>query len=90
MGVAGGALFLLAKGNYDRLIRHDPALTTMAQVQATAQAGQVQQTCAVVLFSVGGAALVTAAGLALWGEPGSLQASVQVGATGAVVTGVFP
>jgi hypothetical protein len=91
MGVAGGALYLLAKGNYDRLARHDPALATMEQVLATAQAGQVQQACAVVLFGAGGAALATAAVFAFRGEPGSFQASVQVGpAPGVVVMGVFP
>lgn len=86
MGVAGGALYLLAKGNYDRLAARDPSLTTLDQVHATAEAGRLQQTWSMVLFGAGAAALGTAALLAFSGG----DASVRAGPTGAAIMGTFP
>jgi hypothetical protein len=77
MGVAGGALYLLAKGNYDRLAARDPSLTTQDQVRATAATGRLQQTWSVVLLGAGAVALGSAAVLAL--SP-----------NGVAVSGTFP
>lgn len=88
MGVAGGALYLLAKGNYDRLAARDPSLTTLDQVRATAEAGRLQQTWSMVLFGAGAAALGTAAVLAFSGDGASVRAGPT--GTGAAVAGTFP
>jgi len=87
MGVAGGALYLLARGSYDRLAAHDPSLTTLDQVHATAEAGRLQQTWSMVLFGAGAAALGSAAVLAFTGDKGT---SVRVGPAGVGVAGTFP
>lgn len=86
MGVAGGALFLLAKGNYDRLAARDPSLATPDQVHAAAEAGRLQQTGAVVLFGAGATALACSAVLFLSGS----GASVRAGPSGVAVAGTFP
>ena len=85
MGVAGGALLLLAKGNYDRLAAHDPSLATADQVHATAEAGRLQQTWSVVLFGAGATALACSAVLFLSGN----GASVRAGPSGVAVAGTF-
>lgn len=94
LGVAGGALYMGAKGNYDRLASRDPSLTTMAQVHETANAGRAMQTGSFVLFGAGAVALASAAALFLTGdEVKPVQASVQMvgpGGPGVAIVGVFP
>lgn len=92
LGVAGGALFLGAKARYDLLANHDPSLTTLEQVHATADADRALKVGAFALAGAGIAALGSAAVLALVDDGSSVRASVQVGpgAAGVAISGVLP
>jgi hypothetical protein len=67
MGIAGGVLYLLAKGNYDRLAARDPSLTTPEQVHAAAETGRLQQTWSAILLGGSAVALGSAVGLTVVG-----------------------
>jgi hypothetical protein len=93
LAIAGGALYLGAKANYDQLGRYDPSSVSAAQVHATADAGRALQTGAFVLLGAGGVALASAAALAFLGDANAVHASIQIGPggnLGVTFTGVFP
>lgn len=90
--IGGGVGIFLSKGNYDRLTqkRGEPLLEPEAE--RLANAGRMQQTLGWVGIGIGAAALVSAAGMYVFGGDEVVRAGVALSPNGASVgvAGVFP